>query len=327
MCIGNALVDLLGEVDDTFLTENTLIKSSMILCEKDVQKKLLSKLVDPEIKAGGSAANTASTISLLGLNTGFIGTIADDKWGLLFFESMRKIGITPYLHVEDSDSLSGTSVILITPDRERTMNTHLGVASNIYEENIPHEEISTSKLLYIEGYTFDLPHQKQAVLSAINTAANSDCKVSLTLSDTFCVERHKSDFLQIIEKVDILFCNQNEYIALYETSIPENKSDLNKIEKQLPPITVITQSENGATAIVENQILSFPANTNIDIIDLTGAGDQFAAGFIYGYLNKYEVKDCMKLAINLASKVITQIGPRLDEDIKEIREYMNGANA
>ena len=313
VAIGNAIVDVLTFVDDEFLLRHNIEKSSMNLCSHIEQENLFSEVEDFVCEAGGSAANTINSLAGLGVNSGFMGVIANDHWGLMFEESFRRSGAVSLVEMKDTaESVSGTSLVLITPDSERTMNTHLGTASKISSSTFRDEILLTTPLLYIEGYAFDEPESKQAVLHAIEICHSKNQLGSLTLSDQHCVARHQEDFINLVGKVDILFANEKEILQLWKSTDSQISHDsISSNMDLLAPISVITQSERGCTVISNGDIIEVPAKTPTDLTDLTGAGDQFAAGFLFGAINGWDLTRSARFGVELATNVISQIGPRI----------------
>lgn len=313
VAIGNAIVDILASVDDELLARNSLTKASMHLCSHAEQDKLLSEVYDFSTEAGGSAANTINSLSGLGIKAGFMGTIADDHWGLMFEESFKQNGVTSLVEtITDSETITATSVILITQDSERTMNTHLGASGLISKSTLNFDAISQSEILYIEGYAFDKPEAKQAVLNAVAHSHSLNNKVALTLSDPDCVKRHHADFIELISNVDIVFANESEMARLWQCSESDiTPAYVKSKETVCPTTTIITQSERGCTIMDNGEILSVPAKMPTELVDLTGAGDQFAAGYLYGFINGWMPQLCGQLAVDLATNVIAKVGPRI----------------
>lgn len=314
--IGNAIVDILSFVDDEVLVKHSLVKASMQLCSHLDQDNLLEDVNNFTTEAGGSAANTICSLSGLGIKAGFMGTISDDHWGLMFEESFKTNGVVSLVKtIRNSKITTATSVILITPDSERTMNTHLGVASFISESTIDEAAIASSPILYIEGYAFDKSQAKEAVLKAVTISHKNQNKVALTLSDPECVKRHRSDFIDLVSKVDILFANEHEISNLWGCERSELTLDfIQENAHNGAPITVITQSERGCCLLADSNVLHIPAITSGNIVDLTGAGDQFAAGFIFGLTKNWDIESCGRFGVQLATKVIAQVGPRINKD-------------
>ena len=303
--IGNAIVDVLCKVNDEFLIKNSLIKSTMKLINEQEFKNLLSGLSIKDTISGGSVANSIVGLSQLGNEVGFIGKINDDELGAKYEEGLKKENVQ-YLYSKKKEKIpTGTCLILITPDSERTMATFLGTAGKISDKDIDVSFIKKSEVLFLEGYLWDEGEPKKAFEKAIN---NSN-KVAMSLSDQFCVDRHKPHFLDLVKnKLDITFANEQEITSLINA---EKFEDVVNFSNQLGKLIVITRGEKGAVAIRGNEIVECGVQKNLKIVDLTGAGDLFAAGFLHGYVNKLSIKECLEKATEMSSRVIQQIGARL----------------
>ena len=304
--IGNAIVDVICKVDDNFISQNNLTKSTMkLFFDENEFKKLLSNLKIEKTIPGGSVANTIVGMSQLGVNAGFIGKISDDEFGKKYEEGLKKENVK-YFYSKKKESLpTGTCLILVTPDSERTMCTFLGTAGKINEADIVPDVISKSEILFLEGYLWDEGEPKKA----FNKAINHSNTVAMSLSDQFCVDRHKSHFLNLVKnKLDITFANEQEIISLIDA---KNFDEAINFCKQIGKLIIVTRGEKGAVAINNQEIIAIEPIKNLKITDLTGAGDLFAAGFLYGYINKLSIINCLEKGTNMASKVIQQIGARL----------------
>jgi fructokinase len=303
--IGNAIVDVICKVDDDFLTNNKLTKSTMKLVDESEFKKLLSNLKIEETVSGGSVANTIVGLSQLGNKVGFIGKVCDDELGIKYEEGLKKENVE-YFYSKKKETLpTGTCLILITPDSERTMCTFLGTAGKINENDIDINPIKNSEILFLEGYLWDEGEPKKA----FDKAMQNSNKVAMSLSDLFCVERHKSHFLDLVKnKLDVTFSNEQEIMSLINT---KDFNDVIEFSKQLKKLLVITRGEKGAIAIKENEIVECEAQKNLKILDLTGAGDLFAAGFLHGYVNGLSLKKNLEKGTEMSSKIIQKIGARL----------------
>jgi fructokinase len=303
--IGNAIVDVICKVDDDFLTNNKLTKSTMKLVDESEFKKLLSNLKIEETVSGGSVANTIVGLSQLGNKVGFIGKVNDDDLGGKYEEGLKKEKVE-YFYSKKKETLpTGTCLILITPDSERTMCTFLGTAGKINENDININPIKNSEILFLEGYLWDEGEPKKAFDKAIQ---NSN-KVAMSLSDLFCVERHKSHFLDLVKnKLDITFANEQEIMSLINT---KDFNDVIEFSKQLKRLLVITRGEKGAVAIKGSEIAEYGIRKNLKILDLTGAGDLFAAGFLHGYVNNLSLEKSLEKGNEMSSKIIQKIGARL----------------
>ena len=303
--IGNAIVDVICKVDDSFLANNKLTKSTMKLVDEKEFKKLLSNLKIQETVSGGSVANTIAGLSRLGNKVGFIGKISNDELGYKYEEGLKKENIEYFYSKKKEILPTGTCLILITPDSERTMCTFLGTAGKINENDINVNAIKNSEILFLEGYLWDEGEPKRA----FDKAMQYSNKVGMSLSDLFCVERHKSHFLDLVKnKLDITFANEQEIMSLIST---ENFDEVIKFSQQLEKLIIITRGEKGATAIQGSEVVTNKAQKNLKIVDLTGAGDLFAAGFLHGYINNLSLKESLDKGTEMSSKVIQQIGARL----------------
>ena len=304
--IGNAIVDVICKVDEKFIANNNLTKSNMkLLFDENEFKKLLSKLKIEKTVSGGSVANSIVGLSQLGNEVGFIGKVTDDDLGKKYEEGLKNEKVK-FIYSKKKEILpTGTCLILITPDSERTMCTFLGTAGKINENDIEIDPIKKSDMIFLEGYLWDEGGPKKAFDKAIQYAN----KVAMSLSDKFCVERHKSDFLNLIkEKLDVTFANEDEIKSLINA---KSFNDVIEFGKKLGKLLVITRGEKGAISILGNQIQEVNVKKNLNIVDLTGAGDLFASGYLHGYLNNFTQKDCLEKGTEMSSKIIQQIGARL----------------
>jgi len=303
--IGNAIVDVLCKVEDDFLHKNSLTKSTMKLIDEDEFKNLLSSLNIEQTISGGSVANSIVGLSKLGNNVGFIGKVNNDDLGQKYEDGLQ-IEKVNYLYQKKNELIStGTCLILITPDSERTMCTYLGTAGKINDNDINANVIKNSEITFLEGYLWDEGEPRKAFDKAIN---NSN-KVAMSLSDQFCVERHKAQFLELVKnKLDIVFANEQEILSLING---KSLKDVIEFSKILKKNIIITRGENGAIAINGNEIIECDARKNLKIKDLTGAGDLFAAGYLHGYVNKLSTKESLEKGTELSSKIIQKIGARI----------------
>jgi len=304
--IGNAIVDVICRVDDNFITQNNLTKSTMkLFFDENEFKNLLTNLKIEKTVSGGSVANSIVGISQLGDKAGFIGKISDDEFGSKYEEGLKKENVEYFYSKKKEELPTGTCLILITPDSERTMCTFLGTAGKINENDFNSDAIRKSEIIFLEGYLWDEGEPKKAFDKAISNANN----VAMSLSDLFCVDRHKPHFLNLIKnKLDITFANEQEIISLIEA---KNFNDVINFTKQLNKLVVITRGEKGAVAIKGEEVIETKIQKNLKILDLTGAGDLFAAGFLHGHINKLSIKESLEKGTEMASKVIQQIGARL----------------
>ena len=304
--IGNAIVDVICKVEDDFLAQNNLTKSTMkLIFDENEFKNLLANLKIEKTVSGGSVANSIVGLSQLGDKVGFIGKVSDDKFGSKYEEGLKKENVK-YFYLKKKEELpTGTCLILVTPDSERTMCTFLGTAGKISEKDVSTDAIKKSEIIFLEGYLWDEGEPKKAFDKAINNAN----KVAMSLSDIFCVDRHKPHFLNLIKnKLDITFANEQEITSLSEA---KNFDEVINFSKQLNKLVIITRGEKGSVAINGDEIIENDIQKNLKIVDLTGAGDLFAAGFLHGYINKLSIKECLENGTEMSSKVIQQIGARL----------------
>ena len=304
--IGNAIVDVICKVEEKFLTNNKLTKSTMKLVDESEFKKLLSSLKIEDTVSGGSVANSIVGLSQLGNEVGFIGKVNDDELGIKYEEGLKKENVKYFYSKKKEVTPTGTCLILITPDSERTMVTFLGTAGKISDNDIDISAIKKSEILFLEGYLWDEGDPKKAFEKAIN---NSN-KVAMSLSDLFCVERHKPHFLELVKnKLDITFTNEQEIMSLINANKFEDVIEFSKKTKKL---IVITRGEKGALAIRNNEVVECSAKTNLKIVDLTGAGDLFAGGFLHEYINGKTLKENLEKGTEMSSKIIQTIGARLN---------------
>ena len=304
--IGNAIVDVICKVDDSFIDQNNLTKSTMkLFFEENEFKNLLKNLKIEKTVSGGSVANSIVGISQLGNKAGFIGKISDDEFGINYEEGLKKENVEYFYSKKKEELPTGTCLILVTPDSERTMCTFLGTAGKINENDVSSDAIKKSEIIFLEGYLWDEGEPKKAFDKAINNAN----KVAMSLSDLFCVDRHKPHFLNLVKnKLDITFANEQEITSLINA---KNFEEVINFSKKLNRLVVITKGEKGAVAINGDEVFESGIQKNLKIIDLTGAGDLFAAGFLHGYINKLSTKECLEKGTEMSSKVIQQIGARL----------------
>ena len=303
--IGNAIVDVICKVEENFISHNNLAKGNMklIFDQKEFQE-LISKLKIEKTISGGSVANSIVGLSQQGNKVGFIGKVSNDDLGEEYEGGLKKEGVE-YIYKKKNESLpTGTCLILVTPDSERTMCTFLGIAGKINEDDISVQAIKESEMIFLEGYLWDEGDPKKAFDKAIKNAK----KAAMSLSDKFCVDRHKVQFLDLVKnKLDIIFANEEEIMSLIDT---DNFDEVIKFAKEINKLVVITRGEKGAISIQGNSIAEIGIQKNLNIVDLTGAGDLFASGYLHGYLNNFSQADCLKKGTEMSSKVIQQIGAR-----------------
>ena len=308
--IGNAIVDVFVKVDDNFLSKNNLTKGSMKLIEKAEFETLKDTIKIEKIEAGGSVANTIAGISYLGGNSSFIGKVNSDEFGRVYKKSLEKIKVNFY-YSEKSENLStGASIIFITPDSERTMCTYLGISSQLSKEDINEDKIKDHELIFLEGYLWDKGKSEEMFKHVINLAKKNNTKIAMSLSDIFCVTRHRNDFFKLlVNDLNILIGNENEINELVQkNNLLASINELKKIKK----IVVITRGENGSLVILNNEITKCESIKVKKVLDLTGAGDLFASGFLKEYLDESNINKCLQTGSELASKIIEKIGARLN---------------
>ena len=303
--IGNAIVDVICKVEDKFINQNNLTKSTMKLVGEAEFKKLLSTLKIEDTVSGGSVANSIVGLSQLGDKVGFIGKVSDDDLGSKYEEGLKKENVQFFYSKKKELIPTGTCLILITPDSERTMVTFLGTAGKINENDIDANAVKNSEILFLEGYLWDEGEPKKAFEKAINNAN----KVAMSLSDLFCVERHKPHFLDLVKnKLDITFANEQEIMSLIDV---KKFDEVINFAKEINKLIIITRGEKGAVAINKKEVIDCSAKENLKIKDLTGAGDLFAGGFLHGLINNKSTKESLETGTDMSSKVIQIIGARL----------------
>ncbi len=303
--IGNAIVDVICKVKESFLSENKLTKGTMKLVDEVEFKKLLSSLKIEQTIAGGSVANSIVGLSQLGNAVSFIGKVNNDELGNKYAKSLTNEKVKYCYKKKEEKIPTGTCLILITPDSERTMCTFLGIAGKISDKDIDEEAVKNSELIFLEGYLWDEGEPKKAFDKAINISK----KKAMSLSDQFCVERHKKSFFDLVSnKLDIIFANEQEILSLVNT---KNFDEIIEFGKKLGKLLIITRGEKGSVAIKKNEIIECKSKKNLKIVDLTGAGDLFAAGFLHGYVNNLSLKESLEKGTEMSSKIIQKIGARL----------------
>jgi sugar/nucleoside kinase (ribokinase family) len=304
--IGNAIVDVICKVDDQYLINNQLTKGTMKLVDEMEFQKLLSTLKIEQTISGGSVANSIVGLSQLGNDVGFIGKVNDDDLGQKYEEGLTKEKVKYFYNKKKEVSPTGTCLILITPDAERTMVTFLGVAGKIKQNDINEKAVQESEMIFLEGYLWDEGEPK----SAFDKAMSLSNTKAMSLSDQFCVERHKGNFLDLVKnKLDITFANEQEIRSLTDAKSFE---DVIEFGKQLGKFLIITRGEKGSVAIKNQEVVECQSKPNLKIVDLTGAGDLFAAGFLHGFINNNSIKECLEKGTEMSSKIIQKVGARLD---------------
>ena len=304
--IGNAIVDVICKIDDQYLIDNELIKSTMKLVDENEFKKLLSALKIEETVSGGSVANSIVGLSQLGNDVGFIGKINDDDLGKKYEEGLTKEKVQYFYNKKKEVTPTGTCLILITPDAERTMVTFLGIAGKINKQDINEKAIKESKMIFLEGYLWDEGEPKSAFEKAMSLSVTR----AMSLSDQFCVERHKPNFLALVQnQLDVTFANEQEITSLIDAKSFE---EVIVFGRQLGKLLIITRGEKGSIAINKGEVIECNSKKNLKIVDLTGAGDLFAAGFLHCYINNHSIKDSLEKGTEMSSNVIQKFGARLD---------------
>ena len=304
--IGNAIVDVICKVEESFLSENNLTKSTMKLVDETEFKKLLSNLNIEETMAGGSVANSIVGLSQLGNPVSFIGKVNNDELGDKYEKSLVSEKVKYCYQKKEETIPTGTCLILITPDSERTMCTFLGIAGKVSDKDIDENAVKNSELIFLEGYLWDEGEPR----TAFNKAISISKKTAMTLSDKFCVDRHKKSFLDLVNnKLDITFANELEILSLIDA---KSFDEVISFSKQIGKLVVITRGEKGSLAIQKNEVIECDSKKDLKIVDLTGAGDLFAAGFLHGYVNKLSIRKSLEKGTEMASKIIQKIGARLN---------------
>ena len=314
--IGNAIVDAVCKVNENFLKSHNLQKGTMKLINEDELKKLQNEVKPSEFIAGGSVANSIVGLSSFGNQVYFIGKLNNDLFGKKYFENLRKENVGFNFNNETYKDSTGICFVFITPDGERTMTTYLGIANKLSEKEVNHKEIEQSELILIEGYLWDTPEAKNAISKSIEIAIKNSTLVSLSLSDVFCVERYKKEFLDLTKnKIDLLFGNEGEFKSLFEydniEKIIQELSTLNKI-------FVITMGEKGVTLVHKKEIVKVPSEKIEKVVDLTGAGDLFASGFVHGFINKMGFEKSLKLGTKSAAEIIKILGARPKKKLSDL---------
>jgi len=303
--IGNAIVDVICKVEDNYLSKNNLTKSTMKLVDEIEFKKLLSSLKIEDTVSGGSVANSIVGLSQLGNEVGFIGKVSNDDLGQKYEDGLKRENVDYFYSKKKEDLSTGTCLILITPDSERTMCTFLGIAGKISENDVDIKSIKNSEMIFLEGYLWDEGEPK----SAFDKAINNSNKVAMSLSDLFCVERHKPQFLDLVKnRLDIIFANEQEITSLINAKKIE---EVITFTQQIGKLIIITRGEKGSIAINKGQVIECESKKDLKIKDLTGAGDLFAAGYLHGHINNLTILESLEKGTEMSAKIIQQIGARL----------------
>lgn len=306
--IGNAIVDVLARADDPFLEANQLSKGAMMLVDAERAHQLHQAMLEPVEACGGSAGNTIAGLASLGRPVAYIGKVADDALGAAFARDLRALGS----HFDTTPLTGGPStarcLIFVTPDAQRTMSTYLGACTQLGPDDVNPELVAASKVTYLEGYLWDPPLAKEAFVKAAKIAHEAGRKVSLSLSDAFCVDRHREDFLRLVDHhIDVLFANENEIFSLFQCN--ELRAAVDHVSKTCE-VAVITRSAKGSLIVNRNEVIEVPAAPVSQVVDTTGAGDLYAAGFLYGYTQDLPLRECGALAAECAAEVISHYGAR-----------------
>ncbi len=317
--VGNAIVDVIAEVEDAFIEKQNLVKGSMSLVSAERSAELYAEMPTGTEMPGGSAANTMVGVAQLGGSAAYIGKISEDYLGQVFREGMSKAEVSFSFGI-DKDLPTARCLIQVTPDAQRTMNTFLGVSAYLSSEDVSQELVASSELLYCEGYLWDTDDSKEAIRKAMKISKSSNRKVALALSDTFCVERHREDWLELLKEfVDYIFCNEKEICALYMTE--DLGEAIEKVSKNVD-VAFITLGSRGSLVVEDSKIIEIEAVPVKGVVDSTGAGDIFASGVIFGMSQKLPFKKCAEMGSLMASEVITSLGPRIENDPKELVEHL-----
>jgi sugar/nucleoside kinase (ribokinase family) len=314
--IGNAIVDVLAHAEDRFLEENGLNKGTMTLIEADAAEQLYARMGPGVEVSGGSAANTIAAFASLGGKGGFIGKVANDQLGAIFRHDIRSLGITFETAPATNGLSTGRCLVLVTPDAHRTLQTFLGASAEIGPEDIDPELIACSQVTYLEGYLWDRPRAKEAFEKAAQIAHAAGRRVALSLSDPFCVDRHRADFLRLVEQhVDILFANEDEILSLYQ--VHSFAAALERVRAQCE-VAALTRSEKGSVVVVDSAVHVIDAEAADQVVDTTGAGDAYAAGFLFGITHEFDLETCGRLGSIAAAEVISHVGARPEVPLQEL---------
>ncbi|MCJ9429787.1 adenosine kinase [Kordiimonas marina] len=321
LCIGNAIVDIIARVDDAFLDEHERIKGSMMLVDAETSARIYEGMPPAVERSGGSAGNTAAGVASFGGKAAYIGKVHEDQLGGVFRHDIHAIGVHYETPANTVGAPTATSMILVTPDAERTMSTFLGACGELTVDDIDEDLVSSAAVTYFEGYLWDRDNQKEAILKAMDIAHAAGKQVALTLSDSFCVDRFRTEFKDLVhDRVDILFANEEEIKSLYEVDTFEEAA------KEFGPyvkLAALTRSEKGSVVMTKDQTVSVPAYP-AEVMDTTGAGDLYAAGFLYGYTNGYDLEACARLGSLAAAEVISHLGARPETSLAALKKDQLG---
>ncbi len=316
IAVGNAIVDILSHEEEEFLTNNGLIKGAMTLVDEVQSDALYNKMGSTIEQSGGSAGNTIAGIASFGGKCAYIGKVAEDQFGKIFRHDMKAIGVDHTTSYDKTGTPTARSLIAVTPDGQRTMSTYLGVSTDLSEKDLEEQKIRGAQVTYLEGYLFDKPTAKKAFQRSAQIAHDASRKVSLTLSDVFCVERHRDEFLNLVANhIDILFANEQELMALYQTDRFENA--LTMVENDCP-IVAVTRGEKGSVILWSGHEYTIEAEKVDKVVDTTGAGDLYAAGFLYGYTHGLPPQECGRLGSIAAAEIISHMGARPEKKLAEL---------
>jgi sugar/nucleoside kinase (ribokinase family) len=323
VAVGNAIIDILKSVSDAFLAEENIAKGAMTLIDEARADHLTSRLADPVVAAGGSAANTVTGVASFGGKAGYIGKVAQDELGARFTKEFRAAGVAFNTPPRAGTPGTARSLIVVTSDGQRSMNTYLGASTLLGAEDVDTDLIQAGETLFLEGYLFDRDEAKAAFIRAAEIARAAGRKVSLTLSDTFCVDRHRDSFRHLVSgHVDILFCNESEILSLYQSS---DLGDALSQARNACPLVAVTRSEHGSLIATPGETVEVKAAPVSKVVDSTGAGDQYAAGFLFGYARTRTLAECGALASLAAAEVISHMGPRPEIKLRDLANK-NGLN-
>jgi sugar/nucleoside kinase (ribokinase family) len=318
VAVGNAIIDILKSVPDSFLAEENIAKGGMTLIDEARADHLTARLSEPVVAAGGSAANTVTGVASFGGTAGYIGKVADDALGVQFTREFRAAGVTFNTLPRATPPGTARCLIAVTPDGQRSMNTYLGASTLLNAEDLDDALIQSGQTLFLEGYLFDRDEAKAAFIRAAEIARAAGRKVALTLSDTFCVDRHRDSFRHLVTgHVDILFCNESEILSLYESA---DLGDALQSARKACPLVAVTRSEHGSLLATKDETIEVKAAPVAKVFDTTGAGDQYAAGFLFGYARRKALAECGALGSLAAAEVISHMGPRPDVNLRELAQ-------
>jgi len=321
LCMGNAIVDIIARVEDGFLEKHERIKGSMMLVDAETSARIYDDMPPAMERSGGSAGNTAAGIASFGGTAGYIGKVHDDQLGTVFGHDIKAVGVSFETEPSSEGAPTATSMILVTPDAQRTMNTFLGACTNLTPADVSEAVVAGAEVVYVEGYLWDTPTMKASVLKASEIAARSDTKFSLSLSDSFCVDRFRDEFVELVEnKVDILFANEAEITALYQVNTFDEAVE--KIQA-VGKLAALTRGEKGSVVVTKDALIEVPAMPTT-VKDTTGAGDLYAAGFLYGFTNGHSLEDCAKLGGLAAAEVISHLGARPEVSLSDLKKQKLG---